>query len=198
MLILAGLGAGVTEAVLIVNPADVLKIRLQAQRNLADTKLERKYKNAIHALVTIVREEGIGALYRGVTLCAIRQATNQAVNFTIYHELKRLAANYYTSTEQIPTPVMMSMGFISGAVGPICNAPIDIIKTKVQRERITTVNVQSSWMQIKRCFIETYKSGGIKSFYTGLTPRILRVAPGQAVIFFAYEKMFKFLKEMFN
>jgi solute carrier family 25 citrate transporter 1 len=32
-----------------------------------------KYRNAAHALYTVVKEEGIGALYRGISLTALRQ-----------------------------------------------------------------------------------------------------------------------------
>lgn len=74
----AGLGAGVTEAVLVVTPMEVVKIRLQAQQHsLADPLEAPRYRNAGHAVYAIVREEGFGALYRGVTLTALRQATNQ-------------------------------------------------------------------------------------------------------------------------
>ena len=70
----AGLGAGVTEAVLVVTPMDVLKIRLQAQRHsLMDPLDVPKYRNAGHAAYTIVREEGLAALYKGVSLTALRQ-----------------------------------------------------------------------------------------------------------------------------
>lgn len=74
----AGLGAGVTEAVLVVNPMEVVKIRLQAQmHSLADPLDTPQYRNAGHAVYQIVREEGFAVLYRGVTLTALRQATNQ-------------------------------------------------------------------------------------------------------------------------
>ena len=74
----AGLGAGVTEAVVVVTPMEVVKIRLQAQQHsLADPLDAPRYRNAGHAVYTIIREEGVGALYRGVTLTALRQATNQ-------------------------------------------------------------------------------------------------------------------------
>lgn len=74
----AGLGAGVTEAVLVVNPMEVVKIRLQAQmHSLADPLETPQYRNAGHAVYQIVREEGFAVLYRGVTLTAFRQATNQ-------------------------------------------------------------------------------------------------------------------------
>ena len=74
----AGLGAGVTEAVAVVCPMEVVKIRLQAQmHSLADPQEIPQYRNAGHAVYKIIREEGFRALYRGVSLTALRQATNQ-------------------------------------------------------------------------------------------------------------------------
>src|ERR1700744_4824154 len=74
----AGLGAGTTEAVFVVTPMEVVKIRLQAQmHSLSDPMEQPRYRNAAHAVYTIVREEGFSTLYRGVTLTALRQATNQ-------------------------------------------------------------------------------------------------------------------------
>ena len=63
-----------TEAVAVVTPMEVIKIRLQAQHHsMADPLDIPKYRNAAHALYTVVKEEGIGALYRGVSLTALRQ-----------------------------------------------------------------------------------------------------------------------------
>ncbi len=74
----AGLGAGTTEAVLVVTPMEVVKIRLQAQsHSLADPLEVPKYRNAAHAVYRIVSEEGVSTLYRGVSLTALRQSTNQ-------------------------------------------------------------------------------------------------------------------------
>ena len=70
----AGLAAGVTEAVAVVTPMEVIKIRLQAQHHsMADPLDVPKYRNAAHALYTVVKEEGFGALYRGISLTALRQ-----------------------------------------------------------------------------------------------------------------------------
>ena len=70
-----------TEAVLVVTPMEVVKIRLQAQQHsLADPLEVPRYRNAGHAVYAIVREEGVGALYRGVSLTALRQATNQGAS----------------------------------------------------------------------------------------------------------------------
>jgi len=76
----AGLGAGVTEAVAVVCPMEVVKIRLQAQmHSLADPNEIPQYRNAGHAVYKIIREEGFKTLYRGVSLTALRQATNQGL-----------------------------------------------------------------------------------------------------------------------
>ena len=75
----AGLAAGVTEAVAVVTPMEVVKIRLQAQHHsMADPLDVPKYRNAAHAMYTVIKEEGFGALYRGVSLTALRQGSNQA------------------------------------------------------------------------------------------------------------------------
>ena len=53
---------------------EVIKIRLQAQHHsMADPLDIPKYRNAAHALYTVLKEEGVGALYRGISLTALRQ-----------------------------------------------------------------------------------------------------------------------------
>jgi solute carrier family 25 (mitochondrial citrate transporter), member 1 len=133
---LAGLGAGVTEAVLVVTPMEVVKIRLQAQHHSMSDPLDiPKYRNAAHAAFTLVREEGFSALYRGVALTAVRQGTNQAVNFTAYQAFKKWAKDaqpQYAGVE-LPSWQHLLLGGLSGAMGPMSNAPIDTIKTRIQR-----------------------------------------------------------------
>ena len=81
---LAGLAAGTTEAIAVVCPMEVVKIRLQAQQHsLVDPLEAPRYRNAAHAAYTIIREEGLSTLYRGVSLTALRQATNQGERSTL-------------------------------------------------------------------------------------------------------------------
>ena len=133
---LAGLAAGVTEAVAVVTPMEVIKIRLQAQHHsMADPLDVPKYRNAAHALYTVVKEEGFGALYRGVSLTALRQGTNQAVNFTAYTYFKEMLRSYQPQYDggNLPSAQTTLIGLVSGAMGPLSNAPIDTIKTRLQK-----------------------------------------------------------------
>lgn len=133
---IAGLAAGVTEAVAVVTPMEVIKIRLQAQHHsLADPLDVPKYRNAAHALYTVVKEEGVGALYRGVSLTALRQGSNQAVNFTAYTYFKEELMKWQPQYEGKTLPGWQTtlIGLVSGAMGPLSNAPIDTIKTRLQK-----------------------------------------------------------------
>ncbi|KAJ2783380.1 Mitochondrial succinate-fumarate transporter [Coemansia javaensis] len=183
----AGLGAGITEAVAVVTPMDVIKIRLQAQRHSMMDPLEvPRYRNAMHAAYTIAREEGIRTLYKGVALTALRQSTNQAVNFTFYQEFKRIARRVQ-GVDELPSYQHLILGGVSGAMGPISNAPIDTIKTRIQKA--TSLKGESAWTRFVTVTREIAQKEGYRAFYRGLTPRVLRVAPGQAITFMVYEKV---------
>lgn len=190
----AGLGAGITEAVMVVTPMDVVKIRLQAQRHsLADPLDIPKYRNVGHAAYLIVMEEGIGALYKGVALTALRQATNQAVNFTGYQYLKNWLLESQ-NLDALPSYQHLLAGGFSGALGPLSNAPIDTIKTRIQRS--TALPGEKGFARFLRVSKQIYVEEGWRAFYKGLTPRLLRVAPGQAITFMVYERIQKWLNEI--
>jgi len=184
---LAGLAAGVTEAVAVVCPMEVVKIRLQSQyHSMSDPLDVPKYRNAAHAMYTVIREEGFGALYRGVSLTALRQGTNQAANFTAYTELKDyLQRNSADPTAQLPGWQTSIVGLISGAVGPFSNAPIDTIKTRLQKTPAEPG--QTAMGRIMAIANHMWKVEGVRAFWMGITPRVMRVAPGQAVTFTVYE-----------
>ena len=112
----AGLFAGLTEAILVVTPAEVCKIRMQSENN-------RQFKNVAHAAYTIVREEGAGALYKGVLPTMFRQGCNQAVNFTAYNAAKTRVLQEEGKTELASWQSMVIGGF-SGGMGPLVNNPV--------------------------------------------------------------------------
>lgn len=193
---IAGVGAGVTEACAIVNPMEVVKIRLQAQHHsMSDPLSSPKYRNAGHAVYRIVKEEGFGTLYRGVSLTAARQATNQGANFTVYTKLKEFLTDYHTTNGNngiIPSWQTSCIGLVSGAIGPFSNAPLDTIKTRLQKETKSSdpndpLLKQSSAQRIMRISKDLIREEGIGALYKGITPRVMRVAPGQAVTFTVYE-----------
>ena len=103
----------------------------------------------------------------------------------MYQELKKFAHRQQPGLVELPSYQHMLIGLISGAMGPFSNAPIDTIKTRLQKTPAqpgdTAIN------RITRIAGEMWKQEGPRSFYKGITPRVMRVAPGQAVTFTVYE-----------
>ena len=117
----AGLASGLTEAIVVVTPAEVCKIRLQSQyHSLMDPSqmIHRKYRNVIQTASLIVREEGIGALYKGLVPTMLRQGINQAVNFTCYNAAKKWLMNWQ-QTDQLQHWQSLVIGGLAGGVGPL-------------------------------------------------------------------------------
>jgi len=179
---------------------EVVKIRLQAQHHSMSDPLDvPRYRNAAHAAYTVVREEGFRTLYRGVSLTALRQATNQAVNFTAYTYFKQAALKYQPHLEELPSYQHMVLGLISGAMGPLSNAPIDTISefpfvlleggifgavanvcvTETRLQRSSATPGESAMARIVYICKDMFKHEGFRAFYQGITPRVMRVAPGQ-------------------
>lgn len=103
-----------------------------------------------------------------------------AANFTAYQELKAFAQKQQSVTE-LPGWQTMIIGLISGAIGPFTNAPIDTIKTRIQKaSKEPGETAISRVMKVAR---EMFKQEGPAAFWKGITPRVARVAPGQSVVF---------------
>ena len=52
-------------------------------------------------------------------------------------------------------------------------------------------SVFHEWVGIAQ---DMWRQEGVKSFYKGITPRVLRVAPGQAIVFAVYERVRKVIE----
>ena len=128
---MAGLASGLTEAVLVVTPAEVCKIRMQSQRLHPLESGRPKYTNAVQTAAVIVREEGLGALWRGVVPTMLRQGCNQACNFTAYNATKDAIVRYRrenggsgSKVDGLKPHESLILGGLSGGLGPLVNNPL--------------------------------------------------------------------------
>jgi solute carrier family 25 citrate transporter 1 len=90
-LVLAGLGAGVTEAILVVTPSETIKTKLIHDQNSANPK----FRGLVHGVKTIIAEEGIGGVYRGMGAVVARQGANSAVRMSSYGLLREKVSAFY-------------------------------------------------------------------------------------------------------
>jgi solute carrier family 25 citrate transporter 1 len=184
----AGLGSGLTEAVLVVTPSEVCKVRMMGQyHSLQDpTQLaRRKYTNVLQTAMVITREEGIGALYKGVVPTMLRQGCNQAVNFTAYNAIKKNIMDWQ-GTSSLEHWQSLAIGGLSGGMGPLVNNPLDVVKTRLQKQ-VVTPGKQPKYRGLLQSMTVIAREEGVLALWKGITPRLLRIMPGQAITFMTYE-----------
>nr|XP_009380703.1 PREDICTED: mitochondrial succinate-fumarate transporter 1-like [Musa acuminata subsp. malaccensis] len=177
--IAAGFGAGVLEALLIVTPFEVVKIRLQQQKGLRPELL--KYKGPLHCARMIIREEGILGLWAGAAPTVMRNGTNQAAMFTAKNAFDIVLWKKHEGDGMVLQPWQsMISGFLAGTAGPICTGPFDVVKTRLMAQSRTGGDAKYKGMvhAIRTIFAEE----GLFALWKGLLPRLMRIPPGQAIM----------------
>jgi len=173
----AGLMVGTLEACLIVTPFEVIKTRLQKQKGTSNLK----YSGPIDVVVKVIREEGPRRLWSGNMPTVIRQGSNQAFNFMSMAILNRVLWDKRQGDgKQLAVWKTLLSGLLAGAVGPMFNCPVDVIKTRMMAQEYAAGQTQkyTGWFQAGKLIA---KEEGTAALWKGLVPRLTRLAPGQAI-----------------
>lgn len=114
----AGLGAGVTEALVIVAPVETVK-----------TKCIELNMPFVKGFGHILKTSGIGGIYQGGFATALKQGSNQGLRFMWFNEYRRIITN---DGEKKLTPFDGLLGGMSaGCFSTLGNNPFDVIKVCV-------------------------------------------------------------------
>ncbi|KAF8734638.1 hypothetical protein AX14_003271 [Amanita brunnescens Koide BX004] len=182
--LLAGLGAGMTEAIIAVTPSETIKTKLIGDAKRPDPR----YRGLIHGTTCIVREEGIRGIYRGLFPVMMRQGANSAVRFTTYSTLKQFVQGTARPGQQLPSAITFGIGAIAGLVTVYTTMPFDVIKTRMQ-----SLEARSQYRNSFHCAYRIFTEEGILRFWTGTTPRLVRLVLAGGIIFTVYENVIKII-----
>ncbi|GJQ81499.1 hypothetical protein Trydic_g14654 [Trypoxylus dichotomus] len=186
---LAGLGAGVTEAIL-VNPFEVVKVTLQA--NMAKGN---ELPSTWAVTRQIVSDSGLGlrGLNKGITATIARNGAFNMVYFGFYHSVKGYLPEFKDPVQEFFRKV--GIGFVSGTLASCFNIPFDVAKSRIQGPQ--PVPNETKYCSTFRTVIMVYREEGFLALYKGLLPKVLRLGPGGAIMLVVYDYMYHFLIEKF-
>lgn len=176
---LGGFFAGTVESYLIVIPCELLKIR----------HMTGVHQPFINVVKDTIREEGISALYKGGTATWLRQVTNHMIRFPCFFGASQYLKEQ-RGVEQLNPVTNLMLGGSVGAFSTLCNTPLDCLKTQMQ----SAGQQSSSTLAVARKIVA---ENGIFGLWSGVTPRIARVAPGQAITWMVFEQVSQFLDQRF-
>ncbi|KAH7281092.1 hypothetical protein KP509_36G029500 [Ceratopteris richardii] len=175
----AGFGAGVSEALLIVTPCEVVKIRLQQQRGLCSSLI--KYEGPIDCTLKILREEGVLGLWAGAAPTVMRNGINQTAMFTAKSSFDLFLWGKYEHDMNTLQPWQSSIsGFLSGFLGPCFSCPFDVVKTRLMACASKQDGLKYKGMADAMKTI--YQHEGLHALWKGLLPRLIKIPPGQAIM----------------
>ncbi|KAJ4938825.1 hypothetical protein JOQ06_028291 [Pogonophryne albipinna] len=175
----AGLGAGLTEAV-VVNPFEVVKVSLQANRDAF-----KEQPSSFAQARRIINADGFGlrGLNKGLTSTLGRHGVFNMIYFGFYFNVKDAIP-----TSPDPTLEFMrkfAIGLVSGTISSCVNIPFDVAKSRIQGPQPVPGEIK-----YRTCFQSmtlVYREEGYLALYKGLVPKIMRLGPGGAVMLLVYE-----------
>lgn len=180
----AGALSGTTGAVLLY-PLDLVRSFLSVQTT------KNQYSGIVHCMRTIVANEGVIGLYRGLVPTVMGIAPYVAFNFATFDLLKR---------HYLPSPqhnyfdlINLSLGAAAGGVAAAITYPTDVVRRRMQLQGFKDFNLpryDSTW----HCIRTTVATEGVKGLYKGMVPCFLKVVPSMAIAFMIYERMRTLLK----
>ncbi|KAJ3811575.1 mitochondrial tricarboxylate transporter [Lentinula aff. lateritia] len=183
--LVAGLGAGMTEAIFAVTPSETIKTKLIDDANRPNPQ----YRGLIHGTATIIRQEGLAGIYRGLFPVMMRQGANSAVRFTTYSTLKQFVQGTARPGQTLPSTITFGIGAIAGLVTVYTTMPLDVIKTRMQ-----SLSARSQYRNSFHCAYRIFTEEGIRRFWTGTTPRLARLVMSGGIVFTVYENVMNMLK----
>jgi solute carrier family 25 protein 39/40 len=164
-------------AVTIVSPLELVRTKMQSQK--------QPLSQVWAALANTVRTEGVLGLWKGYAATLYRDVPFSGIYWPCYEFFK---GQLLTEDHQFGATFIS--GAIAGTVASTATLPMDVIKTRRQVElgEKDIMHIKpgraASTMSIAR---EIFADRGVAGLYSGLVPRILKVAPACAIMISCYE-----------
>lgn len=116
-------------------PSEVLKTRLQLQGRYNNPFFHSgyNYRSTIHATRTIIRFEGVSALFYGYKATIFRDLPFSALQFAFY-EQERIWAKQWVGSSDIGLGLEALTALTAGGIAGAITCPLDVVKTRIQTQ----------------------------------------------------------------
>lgn len=183
---MAGSCAGMC-AVSISYPLDVVRGRLAGRLARRAGGVPTRFTGLSSVIAITVQEEGFRALYRGVVPTLLGSIPYEGVKFCTYDMLCQFTKDRRANDDGIISGVLMKVmcGAVAGIAAGLTTYPNDTIRRRLQVQGAegSAVMYRNYW----HCLVTMLRTEGVPSFYSGLTPSLIRMVPNAALQFGFFE-----------
>lgn len=182
-LFVAGAVAGAAGKILTA-PLDRIKISMQVHSLKGTQETARKGISFLEATMKIGKEEGFQGYWRGYFPQVMRIVPYSAVQLVAYEAYKKI---FKGEDKELSVPGRLAAGACAGMTSTLITYPLDVL-----RLRLVVDPASKSMLQVASTML---REEGLASFYRGLGPSLLGIAPYVALNFCAFDLIKKSLSE---
>lgn len=169
----------------VASPADLVKVRMQADGRMVSQGLQPRYTGPLDALLKILHTEGFKGLWRGVVPNVQRAFLVNMGELACYDHAKHFVIRNQIANDNIYAHTLASM--MSGLSATTVSCPADVVKTRMMNQRVNEegkVKYKNSY----DCLVKTVRIEGLRALWKGFFPTWARLGPWQFVFWVSYEK----------
>ena len=188
------MAGGMTGAVvsLIECPIDLFKTQLQTQV----FQPSPAFSTLPQTVRYVTARNGALGAFQGFLPTLARNIPAVSCYFGVYETVRRLEAEARgVGVEQLTVAELLIAGSVGGLSYWVGTYPIDCVKSAIQADDIRKEHRRFGGMA--DAARSMWAEGGVKRFFKGITPCLMRAAPANAVCFLLYEKSIKLLDQYF-
>lgn len=161
---LSGMGATV-----FVQPLDLVKNRMQMS---GVGGASRAHKTSIHAIASILRNEGFFGVYNGLSAGLLRQASYTTTRLGVYTSLFERFKNPDGSPPNFLKKC--ALGMSAGAVGSFIGTPAEISLIRMTSDGRLPVEQRRGYTNVFNALYRITREEGILTLWRGCGPTVLR------------------------
>ncbi|XP_018429114.1 PREDICTED: mitochondrial 2-oxoglutarate/malate carrier protein isoform X1 [Nanorana parkeri] len=175
---LAGMGATV-----FVQPLDLVKNRMQLSGEGAKTK---EYKTSFHAVSSILKNEGVGGIYTGLSAGLLRQATYTTTRLGIY----TILFEKLTKADGTPPNFLMkaAIGMTAGATGAFVGTPAEVALIRMTADGRLPPDQRRGYSNVFNALVRMSREEGITTLWRGCVPTMARAVVVNAAQLASYSQ----------
>ncbi|KAI3434506.1 hypothetical protein D9Q98_002580 [Chlorella vulgaris] len=156
-------GASGMMSTVIIQPIDMVKVRIQLGEK----------GNPIAIATNMIKTQGLGSLYKGLSAGLLRQATYTTARLGIYNNIFE-AAKEMNNNKPLPLWQKALCGLTAGGLGALVGSPADLSLIRMQADTTLPPEQRRNYKGVFDALTRIVRDEGIGGLFTGAGPTVVR------------------------
>jgi len=160
-------GLSASSATCCIQPIDMVKVRIQLQTGVINA-------NPVSIAGTMLRNEGVFIFYRGLSAAVFRQLTYGMTRLGVFRTLTNRYTPAGKTAADIDFLTKAGCSLTAGGIGALVGTPAEVALIRMQADTVCPAADRRGYKNVVDALVKIGKNEGLKGFFTGATPTIVR------------------------